>query len=693
VTYNDNNASSYVGNLFGGGNAAGVSGTTLVNLTNGKVTTGIYGGCNAKGTVGEDITVNVTAGQVGTSEAHANIHGGGYGSATATSGNIDVNIGASGTPNTGTAVIYGDVYGGSALGNVNSDTNDYTHVNLYAGTIYGDAYGGGLGDASNAALVNGNVMVTQEGVAFVRDTKNDNTGNPVVTAGRIFGCNNLNGSPQGTVLVLVTKTTPVSGSHTKSVYDSNGNITTNNYEMAAVYGGGNLAAYNPSDATANGQYTTSHTATSKPVQVVIDGCQDVSIEYVYGGGNAAPTPATDVVILGAYEIGYAFGGGNGKDKYTLDGTTWNDNPGADVGLKPLETGGTPYSGDNTKQTYGTGESLVTITGGTIHSAFGGSNTKGNVLASGTVSLNESQTPGSCPLMIDEVYGGGNEAYMAGNAQIELGCISYLKEIYGGAKMADLGGNIVLTITSGRFDRVFGGNNISGCINGSITVNIEETGCHPIVIGQLYGGGNQAGYSVYGYKEVIEDNKTVWKPRESSNDSGTGPTTPYNAPVVNVKSFTSIGDVFGGGFGATAVMVGNPTVNIDEILGDNNNGNIANNSYSYDTDANTGHFDTNGNFKGWTIDFYDNPDDATEVTQVQVPAHDKGQIGAINRVFGGGNAAEVIGNTNVNIGTLQTVTYQGVPTEITVIGADIRDNVYGGGNAADVTGKTNVKIGR
>jgi hypothetical protein len=33
------------------------------------------------------------------------------------------------------------------------------------------------------------------------------------------------------------------------------------------------------------------------------------------------------------------------------------------------------------------------------------------------------------------------------------------------------------------------------------------------------------------------------------------------------------------------------------------------------------------------------------------------------------------------------------TEHTVIGADIRGNVYGGGNNAEVTGNTNVNIGR
>ena len=651
------------GTIYGGGkgDVAGEEGHSNVTATsNGNVLvnyntaniylTGLYGGANINGLIKGDITVNVLA-NVGATGAgkSVNVFGGGLGHNTNTNGNVTVNVGdGSNSP-----VIYGDVYGGSALGNVNNGTDDYTYVNLNKGTIHGDAYGGGLGDAGNAALVNGNVTVTQNGVAFVSATTTDDASHTIVTAGRIFGCNNLNGSPKGTVLVLITQTAPVSGS---------------TYDMAAVYGGGNLAAYNPASANATGQYTTGHTATNKPVQVVIDGCDNVSIEYVYGGGNAAATPATDVVILGAKEIGYAFGGGNGKDKYTLDGgTTWTANPGADVGI---------INGSN----YGTGESLVTLTGGTIHYAFGGSNTLGNVRKSATVFLDETNLV--CPLRIDEVYGGGNEAYMSGDAQIELGCISYLKEIYGGAKEADLGGNIVLTITSGRFDRVFGGNNLGGCINGSITVNIEETGCHPVVIGQLYGGGNKAGYSVFGYD-------SNHKPKENG-------TREYDDPQVNVKSFTSIGDIFGGGLGVTAILVGNTNVNINEVLGANSNDTVTAGSYTYDIDTNdtTGHFDTDGNFKGWSVEFYDDADDPSKVTTITVPIHEKGQIGAINRVFGGGNAAKVIGNTYLNIGTDETVTYvSGDKSTKNVEGVDIRDNVYGGGNKADVTGTSKIKVGQ
>ena len=315
----------------------------------------------------------------------------------------------------------------------------------------------------------------------------------------------------------------------------------------------------------------------------------------------------------------------------------------------------------------------------------------------------------CDFCVDEAYGGGKSAPMDAEAKLLMACIPGLKAAYGGAEAADIQGNVTLNITNGTFDRVFGGNNISGTINGAIAVNIEEVGCKPIIIGELYGGGNRAGYSIYGYKEVnvgtqLEPNY-VWRPRESADDEGTGPDTPYEHPQVNVKSFTSIGTVYGGGYGSTAVMVGNPTVNISEVVGT---------PTTYPT---TGDFDETG-YKGDTKEI-----DGYEVT---LPAHVRGKMGAINNVFGGGNAAKVIGNTNVNIGTLSEVyvvktvttgadlpagcytrnnngTYTAATgtaqdgttyyEQKTVLGADIRGNVYGGGNNAEVTGSTNVTIGK
>lgn len=337
----------------------------------------------------------------------------------------------------------------------------------------------------------------------------------------------------------------------------------------------------------------------------------------------------------------------------------------------------------TNLVYGTGKASVNLYGGTVHRVFGGSNTKGNVRQTAVTLLDEE---GECDFCVDEAYGGGKSAEMDAEAQLLMACIPGLQAVYGGAEAADVRGNVTLNITNGTFDRVFGGNNLSGTIGGAITINVEEIGCRPVKIGELYGGGNQAGYSVYGY-----DSKG--KPIEP----GETPLTPlYNDPQVNVMSFTSIGNIYGGGYGDGATLVGNPTVNV----------NVAYGKY-YDQDVSI-------------VD-----ENAETPNHYPIPSHAKGKMGAINNVFGGGNAAKVIGNTNVNIATLDKVyvvkqvavgedvsslftrnndgTYTAATgtavdgttyyEEKDVQGVDIRGNVYGGGNNAKVTGDSKVKIGK
>ena len=473
-------------------------------------------------------------------------------------------------------------------------------------------------------------------------------------------------------------------------------INESKYDVHAVYGGGNLAAYkpigpNPTTTSDDGKNTTYST------NVIIDGCGLTSIRYAYGGGNAASTPATSLTVNGTYEIEEVFGGGNGKDAIGKD-AQGNDipNPGANVGFYDYSDVEGTYPTKEARQgtefvnkyTYGSGKASVNIYGGTIHRVFGGSNTKGNVRITAVTMLEEA---GGCDFCVDEAYGGGKSAPMDAEAKLLMACIPGLKVAYGGAEAADVQGDVTLNITNGTFDRVFGGNNKSGTISGSITVNISEVGCKPIIIGELYGGGNLAGYSVYGYNSD-----------KSLKEKGT---QLYSNPQVNVKSFTSIGTIYGGGYGAGATMVGNPTVNID----------VVNGAYYNDDKSVIG-------------------DDAKTPNDYPIPSHAKGKIGAINNVFGGGNAAMVKGDTHVNIGTSEVVyevanpapiadnfasgTYyvlsgEGTPTnpyeyvaagntfdadktyyvEKPVVGVDIRGNVYGGGNNAEVTGDTNVTIGK
>ena len=152
-------------------------------------------------------------------------------------------------------------------------------------------------------------------------TTSGTTGSPIAddvkgcVVGQIFGCNNINGTPKGDVMVHVYATQSLNKADISTKPEKN----TNTYDVTAVYGGGNQAAYNP---------VTPHDGTSgAKTQVLIEGCALTSINTVYGGGNAAAVPETNVAIKGAYEIGYLFGGGNGKD----DIAPSVPNPGADVG--------------------------------------------------------------------------------------------------------------------------------------------------------------------------------------------------------------------------------------------------------------------------------------------------------------------------------------------------------------------------
>ena len=770
VTNADNSTTTYAsynypyrGNVYGGGCgtdeydsdndgsldaynplAGIVRGNATVTISGGHVVHNVYG-AGAMGSVGNaaddtsgKTTVTINGGRLGyDGSRNGNVFGaarGEYGISTAASSlatvrESEVNISSTPTGNNDdkdealiTGSVFGggeaglvkgsvtvnmtgglvlkDVYGGGALADTQTSNWDATNntwatgktsesatttVRLTGGTIRGEAFGGGLGEAGKPAYVYGNVLLDLNGTT----TPGGTTGTAIdekargCAVGEVFGCNNVNGTPKGTATVHVYATQNASKLQIA-------NKTKDDYDVTAVYGGGNMAAYEPADL-ANGS-----------TNVIIDGCALTSIKTVYGGGNAASTPATSVTVNGTYEIEEVFGGGNGLDDVVKDGVT-KPNPGANVGYKDYseyyqennvwkvrdkEDADTKTERLASNYCYGTGKASVNIFGGTIHRVFGGSNTKGNVRETAVTLLEEAN---SCDFCVDEAYGGGKSAPMDAEAKLLMACIPGLSAAYGGAEAADIQGDVTLNITNGTFDRVFGGNNKSGTISGSITVNISEVGCKPIIIGELYGGGNLAGYSVYGYNSD-----------KSLKETGT---QLYSNPQVNVKSFTSIGTIYGGGYGAGATMVGNPTVNID----------VVNGAYYNDDKSVIG-------------------DDAKTPNDYPIPSHAKGKIGAINNVFGGGNAAMVKGDTHVNIGTSEVVyevanpapiadnfasgTYyvlsgEGTPTnpykyvaagntfdadktyyvEKPVVGVDIRGNVYGGGNNAEVTGNTNVTIGK
>ena len=578
---------------------------------------------------GEILTVKDAAGNI----TEGNVFGGGKGiSDNDAAGRVrsDTRI----TVLDGT--INGDVYGGGALGKANTlSATNTTIVNLLGGTINGDVYGGGLGNATTAAdvgntKVNLNGMTTEELNSFSGDFKTlltttltglkEFTKKGAVVKGNVFGANNVNGTPKGHVLVHVH------GTQNENTAAINAKVD-GKYDVLGVYGGGNQSDYVPTD-------------TKQSTEVIIEGCDLTSIDEVYGGGYGAATPATSVLVKGTKIINNVYGGGYGAstDTYT--------NPGANVG----------YRSNKALYDQGTGMAIVQLMAGTINNVYGGSNTLGDIRGGSSVTnVANDGSDGCCEkLTVGEIYGGGKQADMYGGAEIVLGCMpnDWIGAIYGGAENADIGGDVGLTLTSGKFERVFGGNKSGGKIDGYIEVNIEENPeCStPIIIGGLYGGGNEAPYT---YPLLDKDPN-------------------YLSPRVNVRAFTSIGNIYGGGFGATATVTGNPLVNINVVEG------------------------------GREYAGEDKPlEDGTTVT---LHARSKdAKMGVIGNVFGGGNAAKVIGNPRVEVGTaakqkmlsLQTKDAAGTVHEVEkdVLGADIRGNVYGGGNNATVTGDPKVIIGQ
>ena len=679
-----------------------------------------------------------------------------------TKGSVTVNI-LGGT-------IAKDVYGGGALASTNTThevgiksgsgyqmdaNNNYvtttvhptTTVNLSGGVITGDAYGGALGrkasdtETAVAPEVNGDITVK------LNEGKTGTDRGCVVN--RVFGCNNLNGTPKAHVTVHVYATqhkdketvaksdkfilpdydpdrtkeivngNPVSEDYkvylqrvinAAYVKDANGNPTTtlidgvssnvidaaktvyNNaeateaqcisaaksvnqaiaylYDVQAVYGGGNLAMYEPTDPTPN----ATPNETTEYAEVIIDGCDLTCIKQVYGSGNAASTPATSVTVNGTYVIDEVFGGGNGADNYQVNGV-WYENPGANVGYydytRPAtssDAGGTgsgtetnPYkcveeNNADTKEerqranspyVYGTGITNTLIRGGTVHRVYGGSNRKGNIR---TEAKSAAEASGDCDLHVGQVYGAGKSAPIDGNVNQDVKCASGVEEIFGGSKNSDVNSNIYLKITNGSsLKRVFGGNNTSGKVNGSITVEVEEGGCEPIHIKELYAGGYLAAYSIYGYKSVTQNGATVWLPRTKADweemtaeeKTAEGLETPRKDPRINVVSATRIDTIFGGGY--QALVIGNPHVNVNMTNGKV----VVEKKEKTVGDVTTYTFTEGGKtyvYKDAFGTIYDNSKVNPTDLSYELP------LGTIGYIYGGGNLANIYGNTYVEIGT-------------------------------------------
>ena len=382
------------------------------------------------------------------------------------------------------------------------------------------------GEDDNVQNVSGGVFggARQKGGGIVNITV---AGGKIPEGGLFGGCN-ASGDITGNISINVYRTSPAP--------------TSNTYAICAVYGGGNQAAY-----TGTPQVTVHCTDEATPI----------SIGEVYGGGNQAEVTGTDVKVYAGNRIGYVYGGGKAAD-------------------------------------VGSSGTSVNIYGGTLEHVFGGNNKSGTIAdgTTGKIVVNVEKS-GSCPMIIGEVYGGGNEAASQAGT-ITIGCtgdivsgdgghlahpenighsLEGIGDLYGGARQANItSGDIVIDMTSGMVNRVFGGNNVSGDISDSITVNINKddgaTCASDWYCGEVYGGGNQAHYS--GTPLVKLQNGTIERDIYGGGNNITADDEGVAASDVRMTGGTVKGSVYGGCNykgtvkGTTSVAISAGTVGVNNV---------------------------------------------------------------------------------------------------------------------------------
>ena len=619
--------SSYTGNdtvngsIFGGGMAAQVNGNTTVNINRGYIAESVYGGNQNNDTVKGNITVNVNNGTV-----NHDLFGGGLGQLTATAGNVTVNFGeehynsSSEEIHVDYPILNGDLYGGSAYGTVNDAGSDKNTVNLINGNLNGDVYGGGLGDTTNLGSGHENIAALTYGQIEVNVGKaknaTDTVGMAVFAAGKsVYGCNNINGTPKDNVFVNIYKTAH-GADPAHNLYPCGIDWT----QMGALANNTAEQTYAIRSVYGGGNKASYTPLAGKSTKVHVYTCVN-TIEDVYGGGNAAHIGTSTLNADAGLEIEggrikRVFGGGNGT---------------------AVEA-----------NIYGDATSLVH--GGVINEAFGGSNEQG--IITGTTALEIDST--GCDVFIGSVFGGGNNAIIFGDGELTILCgAGNFDEVYGGSNMADIGdpthpSNVTLNIQGGVINKVFGGskgrladpaNSItekSANIYGNVTLNLQGGR-----IGHAYGGSNING-NVHGIITVnVLDLEDPDCPLIVDTIFGASNATPYTpdsvlvhgvkstpiSPIVNVKHIRNgqsiQGCVFGGGNGTQAVVTANPKVTIGD------------------------------------------PDNSSHVATIK------------ENVYGGGNQAQVVGDTHVILDGTSTV--------------DIKGNVYGAGHGADVDGNAKVEV--
>lgn len=504
---NNDGVTGSKGGVYGGANQQ--DGPEIkIWMTGGKMLGGVYGGCNTSGTISGNVTMQINGGQVGTDATHTgNVHGGGYGDGTVVSGNVELTLGN--LADERGAKIYGNVYGGSALGTTGG-TGKHTYVTVNRGSITGNVFGGGMGEtgSNTKGVVTGAIKVDVYGT------------DPKPTDGTyalygVYGGGDL---------------APYSGTPLVTVHNCDNSIE-------YVYGGGNATSVAGTDVTiwggnkignvfggGNGQVRAANISGSTNVKIY-----GGTIENVFPGSNTNGTIGGNLNLTIEKHAGTDGCEGDGTCPFDLGNVYSGGNKAASI--IGNVTIGCLGNGDKITNLFGgakqanvTGDVNLLITGNHIENVFGGNDISGQ--PSGTITVVVDWDPTCTGAYLGNVYGGGRDAsYEAPNGnkdypQVFVRNAVVEHDVFGGG----LGESALVTG------------------NPQVTVSTQcttpgHTNDHMVHIkGSLYGGGSAA---------PVTGNPVVTT-RGLDGD----------AKKVQIDNY-----VFGGGFGQTAVVTGNTEVNI------------------------------------------------------------------------------------------------------------------------------------
>lgn len=586
--------------VYGGCKMADVTNGTYVNLNAGEAGV-VYGGCNVSGDVAGTSYVVLSGGTAGKA------FGGGNGDYGCNEWNDDIDsLVYSEAPYAGTALptimntyvlvdgdctVSNNIYGGGDMAPVATQENQTgsTTVKLVSGNITGAAFGGG-----RQAYVYGSANIFT-------------AANSSIVMGAVYGGNDIAGSVTGANRATATLNESLNGTaltqgNAAAYVQINGNP-----QIGTVFGGGNGEGYTYPTVCGAG----APDQISAYVDVNLNG-EDTEnsiaqgyIRTIYGGGNAASIRGgsdatlnnTVVYLAGAGRTDSVYGGCRMTDVdyntnvYMVDGTV-----------------GTIYGACNISGDVAN-VSNVYLQGGTVlWDVFGGANgnygcNDGNTYYTSdwdaedgvTVVPNTTKIPhvAKTNVVVNTTSGDG---------------VTVNQSVYGGGDMAPVGtntnanGTVNVTLTKGHVEQdVYGGGRMASVYGNSTVTTVEGSTIE--IDGALYGGNDIAG-TVTGTTEESAARTSTDNPGFPTFNNGDA------ATLVIIKGEPQIGTVYGGGNGNYVYVEEENKV--------------------YESDSTT----LAGRFCGMVSDILPEVDAAA---YVYFNADSDAEIGAL---YGGGNAADV-----------------------------------------------------